>query len=250
MRGGTYYERKLSGARLLKCYDQAPERIQQYLESEIQFVISNIYGKRFVLELGCGYGRAMKKVSSSVSWMMGNDVSIDSLKLAQSELRDCGNCSVFAMDASEMAFQSGIFDAVFCIQNGISAFGVNQKSLVAESVRVTKENGTILFSTYSPKVWDARLEWFRKQSELGLIGEIDEEMTREGTIICKDGFKAITLDGVKLARLFDECGLKASIVEVDNSSVFACAHKTSAKQLERKLGSALNLFIMPQARLI
>jgi ubiquinone/menaquinone biosynthesis C-methylase UbiE len=238
MCSGAYYKRKLSGVRLLKCYDEAPKRIQRYLESEIQFVISNIHGKRMVLELGCGYGRVMKKVSSSVSWIMGNDISIDSLKLAKSELRDCGNCSVVAMDASEMALQPGIFDAVFCIQNGISAFGVNQKSLVAESVRMTKENGIILFSTYSQKVWDARLEWFRKQSELGLIGEIDEELTGEGTIICKDGFKATTLDGVKLARLFDECGLKASIVEVDNSSVFACAYKTHAYQKEHKLGSA------------
>jgi tRNA G46 methylase TrmB len=74
MRSGTYYKRKLCGARLRKCYDEAPEKIQKYLESEIQFVISKIHGKQLVLELGCGYGRAMKKVSSSVSWIMGNDV--------------------------------------------------------------------------------------------------------------------------------------------------------------------------------
>jgi len=94
-----------------------------------------------------------------------------------------------------MAFDSCVFDVVFCIQNGISAFGVDQKRLIAESIRVTKNNGVILFSSYSPKIWDARLEWFRMQSQLGLIGEIDEEKTRNGTIVCKDGFRATTVSG-------------------------------------------------------
>lgn len=93
---------------------------------------------------------------------------------------------------------------MFCIQNGISAFGVNKKRLIAESIRVTKVNGIVLFSSYSPKIWEARLEWFRKQSQFGLIGEIDEEKTCDGTIVCKDGFKATTISNEQFAELFDE----------------------------------------------
>ena len=220
MHKGTYYKEKLSANKLLRCYEIAPPRIKQYLNAEIRFVISNLRRKGLTLELGCGYGRVMKEVSQFVSLIVGNDISMESLELARSYMEVCQNYAVFLMDASQMTFRSCTFDAVFCIQNGISAFGVNKKHLIAESIRVTKDNGLILFSSYSPKIWQARLEWFRKQSQLGLIGEIDEEKTCDGTIVCKDGFRATTVSTDQFVELSDEFGLNASIMEVDESSIF------------------------------
>lgn len=220
MSKGVYYKEKLSANKLLRCYKIAPQRIKQYLNAEIQFVISNINGSDLVLELGCGYGRVMTEVSPFVFWIIGNDISMESLELARSYLRSCQNYSIFLTDASHLSFRSRIFDTVFCIQNGISAFWVDKKRLVAESIRVTKDNGIILFSSYSPRIWEARLEWFRKQSQLGLIGEIDEENTRDGVIMCRDGFRATTIRSDQFVKLFDKLGLNASIVEVDESSIF------------------------------
>jgi len=220
MHKSTYYKDKLSADKLLRCYEIAPPRIKHYLNAELYFVISNLHGTDLVLELGCGYGRVMKEVSQSVPWIIGNDISKRSLELAGAYMEPCQNYAVFLMDASQMSFRSCIFDAVFCIQNGISAFGVNKKRLIAESIRVTKDNGIILFSSYSPKIWEARLEWFRKQSQFGLIGEIDEEKTRDGTIVCKDGFRATTVSSDQFVGLFDEFRLNASIIEVDESSIF------------------------------
>lgn len=220
MKKGTYYKEKLSANKLLKCYKIAPLRIKEYLDAEIEFVLSNLRNADLVLELGCGYGRVMKKVSQSVSWIVGNDISKESLKLAKSYMEGCHNYAMFLMDASQMAFRSSTFDAVFCIQNGISAFGVDKKRLIAESIRVTKNNGIVLFSSYSPKIWQARLEWFRKQSQLGLIGEIDENKTGDGTIVCKDGFRATTIGSNQLAKLVDEFAMDTSIKEVNESSIF------------------------------
>lgn len=220
MHKGTYYKEKLSASGLLRCYKTAPPRIKQYLDAEIQFVIHNIQRKDMILELGCGYGRVMKEVSPFVSHIIGNDISKESLELAVSYMKGCQNYAVFLVDASQMAFRSSTFDAVFCIQNGISAFGVDTKRLIAESVRVTKKNGIILFSSYSPKIWEARLKWFRNQSQLGLIGQIDEGKTHDGTIVCKDGFRATTVGSGQFVELFGELGLKAFISEVDESSVF------------------------------
>jgi SAM-dependent methyltransferase len=225
MHSGTYYERNLSANRLLKCYEMAPPRIKQYLNAEIKFVISNIHHKDLVLELGCGYGRVMREVSQFGSWVVGNDISKESLELAKSYMKGCHNYVVFRMDASRMAFQSGIFDAVFCIQNGISAFGVNPERLIAESARVTKDKGVILFSSYSPKIWQDRLAWFREQAELGLIGDIDEAKTGNGTIVCKDGFSATTVSSTRFAELFNKFELQTSIIEVDESSIFCKAIK-------------------------
>lgn len=234
MNRGAYYKEKLSARKLLRCYEIAPPRIKQYVESEIQFIVSKTRPSYSILELGCGYGRVMKKLASFAMWVVGSDISKDSLELARSCLKGLGNCSVFLMDASEKAFDSCTFDAVFCVQNGISAFGVNQKRLVAESIRITKENGLTAFSSYSPRIWKARLDWFKMQSELGLIGEIDEDKTGNGTIVCKDGFRATTTSGNQIVELFGECGLKASVTEVDESCIFACAYKTHTSRKSMK----------------
>lgn len=217
---GAYYQKKLSAKKLVRCYEQAPPRIKQYLNAEIQQVISSLRPTDVVLELGCGFGRAMKIVSPFVSWIVGNDISKESLKLAKSHVGKCRNCTLFLMDASQMAFDSCVFDAVFCIQNGISAFGIDKKSLMAESLRVAKVGGIVLFSSYSPKIWAARLKWFRRQSQLGLIGEIDEQKTHNGIIACKDGFTATTISRKQFAELSDELRSDASIIEVDESSIF------------------------------
>ena len=220
MRKGTYYKDKLSASKLFKCYEIAPSRIKQYLDAEIQFVISNVRGANLVLELGCGYGRVLKAVSPFVSMIIGNDISRGSLGLAKSYMKPCRNYRILQMDASNMSFRPCVFDAVFCIQNGISAFGVDKKRLISESITVTKSDGLILFSSYSPKIWADRLDWFRKQSQIGLLGEIDEEKTGGGTIVCKDGFKATTISGSQFTELFKEFELDASVTEVDESSIF------------------------------
>jgi len=75
MHKGAYYKEKLSANKLLRCYEIATPRIKQYLDAEIQFVISNLHDTDSVLELGCGYGRVMKKVSPFVSMIVGNDIS-------------------------------------------------------------------------------------------------------------------------------------------------------------------------------
>jgi SAM-dependent methyltransferase len=220
MRNGVYYKDKLAADKLLKCYEVAPSRIVQYLDAEIEFVIANVYGADLVLELGCGYGRVLKAVSPLVSMVVGNDISKASLELAKSYMKPRRNYRIAQMDASTMSFRPCIFDAVFCIQNCISAFGVDKKRLIAESIRVTKNDGLILFSSYSPKIWEDRLDWFRRQAQMGLLGEIDDERTRDGNIVCKDGFRATTVSGDQFVELFDEFGLGASIIEVDESSVF------------------------------
>jgi ubiquinone/menaquinone biosynthesis C-methylase UbiE len=228
MHRGIYYKDKLSGTRLLKCYAIAPSRIKQYLDAEIQFVIPNLHDKDLALELGCGYGRVMKAVAPFVSMIVGNDISRENLELAKSYMKPYKNYRIVLMDASNMAFRSCTFDAVFCIQNGVSAFGVDRERLIAESIRVTKNNGIILFSSYSSKIWKDRLDWFKKQSQAGLLGEIDEEKTHDGTIMCKDGFTATTISDSLFVELFNEFGLHTSIHEMDESSIFCKVVKEKA----------------------
>ena len=77
-----------------------------------------------------------------------------------------------------------------------------------------------MFSTYSESFWDYRLEWFQKQSEEGLVGEIDWDQTKPGMIVCKDGFSAKTFTRDDFMRLRDDLHLSATVKEVDASSLF------------------------------
>ncbi len=152
--------------------------------------------------------------------VIGIDTSIGSLSLGRKTLRGIFNCYLLNMNAVQLAFPDRVFDLVVCIQNGISAFHVNQRDLIQEGIRVTKQGGTVLFSSYSDKFWKHRLEWFRLQSEAGLIGEIDEEKTSDGVIVCKDGFKATTVRPTQFRALTSAFNVHTRIVEVDESSLF------------------------------
>jgi ubiquinone/menaquinone biosynthesis C-methylase UbiE len=221
----SYYADRLFGWKLQRVYDLASPRIRQYLDAEARFVIESVKGASRVLELGCGFGRVMKELAPHVTRIVGNDISRGSLELASSHLRHVGNCDLVRMDASRLAFRDGAFDAVLCIQNGLSAFGRDRPTVVAEAARVADEGGRILFSSYSSRIWEDRLDWFRAQSREGLVGELDESQTTNGTIVCKDGFRASTVGKDEFRALFRSAGLEASIHEVDGSSVFARAVK-------------------------
>jgi len=217
---GTYYEDKLSDERLKRCYEIAPARVQQYLKAEVAYVLQKIRRGDIVLELGCGYGRILPSLAQRAGTVIGIDTSLASLALASEMLANISNCLLLNMDALQLAFRDRVFDCVVCIQNGISAFHVDQKDLVRESVRVTKPGGEVLFSSYSDKFWEERLKWFQIQSEARLLGEIDYERTRNGVIVCKDGFTATTVQPSEFLALTGELNLDAQIVEVDRSSVF------------------------------
>jgi len=188
-----YYAEKLNAQRLVRCYEIAPPRVQQYLKAELEYVLDSFQSGETVLELGCGYGRILAPLASKSGMVTGVDTSHASLLLAREKLKHFPNCFLVSMNAVQLAFPDQSFDCVVCIQNGISAFHVNQQTLIKESLRVTKVGGRAIFSSYSDKFWEHRLEWFHLQSQAGLLGEIDQEKTGDGIITCKDGFTGTTV---------------------------------------------------------
>jgi ubiquinone/menaquinone biosynthesis C-methylase UbiE len=217
----SYYIDKLSAEKLKKCYEIAPPRVKQYLEVEINFVLSKIGANDMVIELGCGYGRVLPQIAQKARTVIGIDTSVPSIEFGKKILRDFSNVSLIQMNAVNLEFEDNYFDVVLCIQNGISAFHINQVDLIKESIRVTKPGGQILFSSYSGKFWKHRLEWFKIQSEAGLLGEIDYEKTCNGVITCKDGFTATTVGSKKFKELTSGIdNISVDIIEIDESSIF------------------------------
>jgi len=219
-----YYSDKLTADRLEKCYQLAPPRVVQYLEAELAHVLTRIRPGDEVLDMGCGYGRVMPQLAAKAGLVVGIDTSLDSLREAGQRLRGVRNCHIACMDASRTAFADNVFDVVVCIQNGISAFHVDQRALIKESVRICRPGGLALFSSYSVRFWPDRLDWFRRQAKAGLLGEIDEARTGDGVIVCKDGFRATTVDAGQFLKLTAGLDVNAEIIEVDESSLFCGLH--------------------------
>lgn len=216
----NYYIDKLSANRLKLCYDIAPLRVIQYLNAEVNHVLKKIRCDDIVLELGCGYGRIIPRLARKARMVIGIDNSFESLSLGLEYLGGIPNYYLIDMNAIQLAFKSRTFDVIVCIQNGISAFHVDQKALIQESIRVTKVGGIVLFSSYSDKFWKDRMEWFQLQSNAGLLGEIDTKKSHDGVIICKDGFKATTVRPNDFLSLVKGLNVDVKIVKVNESSLF------------------------------
>jgi SAM-dependent methyltransferase len=219
----AYYSEKLSGERLRECYEVAPPRVRRYLQAEIDFVRSRLGPTDRALELGCGYGRVALALCGGGRRVVGIDTSVESVALARdlASARPGGDsCDFVATDAVALAFGGGGFDAVVCVQNGVCAFGVDPLALLREALRVARTGGRVLLSSYAESFWPHRLEWFEIQAARGLVGEIDEEKTGDGVIVCKDGFRAgaMTPDGFR--DLCARAGVTGAVTEVDGSSIF------------------------------
>jgi ubiquinone/menaquinone biosynthesis C-methylase UbiE len=217
---GDYYSEKLNSRNLQKCYELAPERIKRFLKAEINFVLSRIYPTDKVLDLGCGYGRVAIKLIRKARQVVGIDISKENIQYAYELYGMEKGLQFYEMNAANLTFPDNSFNITICIQNGISAFKVDPLLLIREALRVTKKGGILLFSSYSGKFWNDRLNWFSIQAKYGLIGEIDFKRTKNGLIVCKDGFTATTFseqDFLDLASIFK---VDTSIYEIDNSSLF------------------------------
>lgn len=216
----SYYSSKLNAERLKLCYELATPSVQRYLAAEVAHVRAVTDSSLRVLELGCGYGRVLRDLADTGAALVGVDLSLASLSMAQRELGGRHDVTLVHMNAGELAFAPGTFDLVICLQNGISAFHLDQRALLSAAVRVTRRGGRVMFSSYAGEFWSDRLEWFRIQSAHGLVGEIDEAATGDGVIVTKDGFTASTVTPEEFAALSRDLGESREITIVAGSSVF------------------------------
>lgn len=217
---GSYYAQKLAATRLQQVYDIAPDPVRRYLSAEIAYVQERMPPGCRVLELGCGYGRVLKELAPRAGVLAGIDTSLASLRMAKDYLAACADVMLVQMDAIDLAFPPETFDLVCCVQNGISAFHVDQRQLMAAAVSVTRPGGRVLFSSYAEAFWEDRLDWFRLQAQHGLLGAIDEAATGRGVIVCKDGFKATTVTPDQFRTLSQGLGDAVTVDTVAAASVF------------------------------
>lgn len=219
----NYYAESLNSQKLFQVYDTAIPRIKQYLAAEIDYVRQNLKPTDRVLEVACGYGRIVRELAPNCGEIVGIDISENSVQLSRDYLKDYPNASEITMDIHDLAFDKP-FDVILCLQNGLSATRADD-AVIAKILGLLAPGGTAYFSTYSANFWDHRIDWFQEQADKGLLGELDMEKTRDGVIICKDGFKATTQTPEDYEAIGRASGFPYEVVEVDQSSLFLVIHK-------------------------
>lgn len=219
MMENNFYAQNLNSQKLFKVYETKIPRVRQYLDAEISFVRDNLTGNQRVLELGAGYGRIVKELASNCKSIVGVDISDESVALGKEYLKNTSNGEIMAMDVHNITFQEK-FDVILCLQNGLSSMKITSPDFIEKILGMVVSGGKVYFSTYSEKFWNHRLMWFKEQAEKGLLGELDLDKTKDGVIVCKDGFRAITHTLKDLKMIGDLSGYEYEIQEVDESSVF------------------------------
>ena len=215
----NYYAQNLNSQKLFQVYDTKIPRISQYLDKEVDFVRKRLHGSENVLEIGTGYGRILKELSLHAKYFVGIDISEGSIQFGKEYLKEFPNVHLEVKDAHKLEFV-GIFDVVLCLQNGLSALKGEPSELIKISIKAMPSGGRAYFSTYSAKFWQHRLAWFREQVYKGLLAELDEEQTKDGVIVCKDGFRAVTFTENDFAKFGESSGCRYEMQEVDESSLF------------------------------
>ena len=220
----NYYASNLNAQKLYQVYQTEHARVKQYFEAEISFVKKHLLGTERVLELGAGYGRIMKELSLNCASIVGIDISQGNVDFGKEYLNDVPNASLLVMDAHKLSFNE-TFDVVLCLQNGLSAMKTQPLEYIKKIMALVSPGGRAFISSYSAKFWEYRLAWFHEQADKGLLGEIDEEKTKGGVIICKDGFRATTHSPEDMDAIGKASGFSYEVTEVDESSIFLVVTK-------------------------
>ena len=221
------YKNHLNAQRLHQVYQTKHPAVKAYLDAEIAFVKDRLHHTDHILELGAGYGRIMKELAPVCESIVGIDISEDNVPFGREYLRGVANAELIVMDAHKIEPEAlgAPFDAVLCLQNGLSAMKVEPLLFIRQIMELLSPCGFAFISTYSAKFWENRVKWFLEQAEKGLLGEVDLEFTKDGVIVCKDGFRAVTHSVEELKEIGKMSGHPYEVSKVEESSVFLVVRK-------------------------
>ncbi len=220
----NYYRAGLYGERLHQVYKTNIPRIEQYLNAEIEFVRGELKGSERVVEIGAGYGRILRALAPSAACLSGIEISPDSVAYGTNYLKNAPNCALHVADFHTMSITE-TYDVVLALQNALSSLKGDSEAVVKKCLSMLAEGGRAYFSSYAEGFWNDRLAWFAEQAARGLIGEVDHERSRNGILVCKDGFTARTLTRDDFEYLGEVSGYAYRITEVDGSSLFLVLQK-------------------------
>lgn len=137
-----------------------PKDYQEYFIAEERFLLSNISKDLIVLDVGCGAGRTMRKISPFVKKVIGVDNDPEAIKISKENLGNIDNAEVYLEDVEKTHFEDKIFDVIF-IGLTFCNFSESKYKIISEIKRILKDDGKFIFSVFNENALSSREETYK-----------------------------------------------------------------------------------------
>lgn len=86
-------------------------------KSKIEDILKNIElsANEQILDLGCGTGFLFQHISQKVGFLVGVDISLNTLQVAKKRIKNRSNIALIRADADNTPFFDSVFDKIFAI---------------------------------------------------------------------------------------------------------------------------------------
>ncbi len=153
--------------------EKYPKEFQRFLKKEMEIVQNLVREDDKVLDIGCGAGRAIPKISPLVSEYVGIDIDEEYLSKAKKIARKFDNSKVIKLNVETLSelFKKNEFDTSFCLFNTMGCFE-NYKKALKEIYNVTKNK--FYFSVCAKGSKKLRQEYYNR---IGVKAKSDKNET-------------------------------------------------------------------------
>ena len=128
---------------------------EKLFDEEEKFLVLHIPKNSKVLDIGCGYGRTIKTITSITEDIVG----IDNDEKAVEQAKDC-NLNIMCADVFNLPFPDKSFDYLVLMMTLVN-FSENKIKALKEMRRVLKDDGKITISVYSEDALPTRMEMYK-----------------------------------------------------------------------------------------
>jgi len=171
-----FFAQKEQAEFIQRVYKETPAVINEFFQRELDLLRKAVGSARNILEVGCGFGRAVSAIGPNVIYS-GIDIGYTYV-LEAKHRNQRGNW--ICGDATKLPFAAHTFDCVFCIQNTLGNMEGIETQVVEECRRVCASNGRIIFSVYSEDSFEVRRLWYDRLIDVSIFGRVwlDQENPR------------------------------------------------------------------------
>lgn len=184
---------------------------RDYFARERAFLLSHLPEDAIFLDVGCGTGRTIRSIASSVRQAVGIDNDPVAVMAARKNLENLANASVSMRDGEYTRFGDGAFNATFTGLTFVN-LGASRMRVLAEMARVLQRKGVLALSAYHEDALPHRREVYDAYTPGYEI--LDEP---NGTVLLENGTLSEQFRLEQIEEMLAETRLR--ITEVDRGAL-------------------------------
>ncbi|HET6267756.1 MAG TPA: methyltransferase domain-containing protein [Acidobacteriota bacterium] len=215
----SFFARKEQAEFVMRVYRETPAVIRDLFRQENELLLKALGESRRVLEIGCGFGRAVDSVPSGSSYFgidIGLPYIVEASHLHPNRLWICG-------DATRLPLPDRCFDTAFCIQNTLGNMIGLEAAVLTQAQRILRASGRLILSLYSEDSFEIRRMWYDRLVDIGIFRRfwLDSENPR---IARSDtGWSSRCYDKTEIADLLASGFAKIHMQKLDSFLYFVVA---------------------------